>query len=167
VPDPATSPAISPPPVSATPRTLRQLCAVAAVVVLAATAVVVITLPSSSTGVVSFAVVDQVALAGLGVILAAAVLTLGRPRMDADATGVRIQNVIGTRTVPWSVVRAVRFERKSRWATLQLTNDDVVAVFAVQAIDGERAVQATNGLRALLAAHVAAQPARPPLLYDD
>jgi hypothetical protein len=163
VPDPATSP----PPVSATPRTLRQLCAFAAVVVLAATAVVVITLPSSSTGVVRFAVVDQVALAGLGVILAAAVLTLGRPRMDADATGVRIQNVIGVRTVPWSVVRAVRFERKSRWATLQLTNDDVIGLFAVQAIDGERAVQATNGLRALLAAHVAAQPARPPLLYDD
>jgi hypothetical protein len=163
VPDPATSP----PPVSATPRTLRQLCAFAAVIVLAATVVIVITLPSSSTGVVRFGVVDQVALAGLGVILAGAVLTIGRPRMDADVTGVRIQNVIGVRTVPWSVVRSVRFERKSRWATLQLTNDDVIALFAVQAIDGERAVQATNGLRALLAAHVAAQPAKPPLLYDD
>ena len=163
MPDPATPP----PPVSATPRTLRQLCAFAAVIVLAATAVVVITLPSSSTGVVRFAVVDQVALGGLGVILAAAVLTLGRPRMDADTSGVRIQNVIGVRTVPWSVVRAVRFERKSRWATLQLTNDDVLALFAVQAIDGERAVRATDGLRALLAAHVAAQPAKPPLLYDD
>jgi hypothetical protein len=163
VPDPATSP----PPVSATPRTLRQLCAFAAVIVLAATVVVVITLPSSSTGVVRFGVVDQVALAGLGVILAGAVLTIGRPRLDADVTGVRIQNVIGVRTVPWSVVRSVRFERKSRWATLQLTNDDVIALFAVQAIDGERAVQATNGLRALLAAHVAAQPAKPPLLYDD
>ena len=125
------------------------------------------TLPSSSTGVVRFGVVDQVALAGLGVILAGALLILGRPRMDADATGVRIQNVIGVRTVPWSVVRAVRFERKSRWATLQLTNDDVLALFAVQAIDGERAVRATDGLRALLAAHVAAQPAKPPLLYDD
>lgn len=163
MPDPATPP----PPVSATPRTLRQLCAILALVVLAATAVVVITLPSSSTGVVRFAVVDQVALAGLGLILAAAVLTLGRPRMDADLSGVRIQNVIGARTVPWSVVRAVRFERKSRWATLQLTNDDVLALFAVQAIDGQRAVQATDGLRALLAAHVAAQPAKPPLLYDD
>ena len=160
-------PASPPPPVSATPRTLRQICAIAAVVVLAATADVVITLPSSSTGVVRFAVVDQVALAGLGILLAGAVLTLGRPRMDADLTGVRIQNVIGERTVPWSVVRAVRFERKSRWATLQLTNDDVIGLFAVQAIDGERAVRATNGMRALLAAHVAAQPARPPLLYDD
>jgi hypothetical protein len=144
---------------------------VVAVVVLAATATVVLTLPSSSTGVVRFAVVDQVALAGLGVILAAAVLTLGRPRIDADTTGVRIQNVIGDRTVPWSLVRAVRFERKSRWATLLLTNDDVVALFAVQAIDGERAVRATDGLRALLAAHqaaeLAARPPRPPLLYDD
>jgi len=167
VPDPATSPPPVSAAISATPRTLRQLCAFAAVVVLAATAVVVITLPSSSTGVVRFAVVDQVALAGLGVILAAAVLMLGRPRIDADANGVRIQNLVGARTVPWSVVRAVRFERKSRWATLLLTNDDVVALFAVQAIDGERAVRATNGLRALLAAHVAAQPARPPLLYDD
>lgn len=163
MPDPATIP----PPVSATPRTMRQLCVIAALIVLAATVVVVTTLPSSSTGVVRFGVVDQVALAGLGVILAGALLILGRPRMDADATGVRIQNVIGVRTVPWSVVRAVRFERKSRWATLQLTNDDVLALFAVQAIDGERAVRATDGLRALLAAHVAAQPAKPPLLYDD
>jgi hypothetical protein len=163
VPDPA----ITLPPVTATPRTLRQLCAIAAVAIVAATAVVVLTLPSSSTGVVRFAVVDQVALAGLGLILAAAVLTLGRPRVTADATGVRIQNVIGARTLPWSVVRAVRFERKSRWASLLLTNDDVVSLFAIQAIDGERAVRATDGLRALLAAHVAAQPARPPLLYDD
>ena len=167
MPDPATTP----PPVSATPRTLRQLCAVAAVVVLAATAVVVLTLPSSSTGVVRFTVVDQFALAGLGLILAGAVLFVGRPRIDADGTGVRIQNVVGARTLPWSVVRAVRFARKSRWATLVLTNDDEVALFAVQAIDGERAVRATDGLRALLAAHVAAevaaQPPRPPLLYDD
>jgi hypothetical protein len=150
---------------------MRQLCAVAAVVVLAATAVVVVTLPSSSTGVVRFALVDQVALAGLGLILAAAVLLIGRPRIDADATGVRIQNVVGARTLPWSLVRAVRFARKSRWAVLVLTNGDEVALFAVQAIDGERAVRATDGLRALLSAHLAAelaaQPPRPPLLYDN
>jgi hypothetical protein len=48
-----------------------------------------------------------------------------------------------------------------------LRNGDEVALTAVLAMDGERAVRAVEGLRALLAAAQALEPARPPLLYDD
>ena len=73
--------------------------------------------------------------------------------------------VAGQRVLPWSMVRAVRFDRKSPWATLQLRNEDVVVVLAVQAVDRERAVRAVEGLRALLAAARALEPTPPPLLY--
>ena len=48
-----------------------------------------------------------------------------------------------------------------------LRNGDEVALFAVQAVDSERAVRAVEGLRALLAAAQAQEPAPPPLLYDN
>jgi hypothetical protein len=60
----------------------------------------------------------------------------------------------------------VRFDRHSPWATLLLTNDDELAVSAVQAADGQHALAAVRGLRALLADHQARHPvAREQLLY--
>ena len=166
--------AVEPSQVTVVPRRMRQICAIGAGVVVLAMAFVALTLPSSSTGVVRFHASDQVAIAGIGLVLGAAILFLGRSRVDADTSGVHIKNLVGGRTYPWSTVRAVAFERKSPWATLQLTNDDEVALFALQALDGERAALATEGLRALLAAAKAEEaaararlPAPPPLLYDN
>jgi hypothetical protein len=64
-------------------------------------------------------------------------------------------------------VRAVSFARTSSWATLQLENDDEIALLAVQAGDKERAVQAVDALRALHAARRAQDPVPPPLLYPE
>jgi hypothetical protein len=146
---------------------MRLLCALVAVVVVAGMTVVALSLPSSSTGVVAFGPVDQVALGGLGLVLGAGILFLGRSRVDADATAIRWRNVVLQHELPWSAVGAVAFDRKSSWASLVLRNDDEVALFAVQAVDKERAVQAVEGLRALLAAARAQEPAPPPLLYDN
>jgi hypothetical protein len=159
-----------PPAVSAVPRRWRLLCASAAVVVAAVLTYVGVTLPQNATGVASFDVADQVALVGLGLVFGAGLLALGRPRVDADERGIRVRNLAGERTVPWTAVRAVRFDRRFRWATLLLTNDDEFALLAIQGADGDRAVEAVEGLRALLAAHRAQQPPpppSPPLLYED
>jgi hypothetical protein len=145
---------------------MRLLCAVVAAVVVGLMLVVALTLQSSSTGVVAFGPVDQVAIAGLGVVMGAGILSLGRSRVDADATGIRWRNVVLQHELPWTAVRAVAFDRKSAWASLVLRNDDEVALFAVQAVDKERAVQAVEGLRALLRAARAQEPTPPPLLYD-
>jgi hypothetical protein len=101
---------------------------------------------------------DQVAMIGLGVLAAAGILMFTRPRVEADGAGVRVRNIVGSYELPWDLVREVRFSRGAPWASLELTDDDVVAVMAVQAADKERAVEAVRSLRALLAAHRQAQP---------
>jgi hypothetical protein len=146
---------------------MRLLCALLGIVVFSALLVVALTLPSSSTGVVQFGVVDQVAIAGLGLVLGAGFAWLGRSRVDADADGVRFRNVVLNRALPWTAVRAVRFDRTSSWASLLLENGDETSLLAVQAVDREYAVRAVEGLRALHAAARAKDPAPPPLLYDD
>ena len=156
-----------PPAVSAVPRRLRIVCAAAAAVVVAVMVVVGVLLKSTATGVVTFRTSDQVAMVGLGVLLGAGILLLGRSRVDADVDGVRVRNILGRHEVPWSAIRAIRFDRNSAWASLLLTNDDELALLAVQAGDRMRAVAAVEGLRALLAYAKSLEPAKPPLLYDD
>jgi hypothetical protein len=156
-----------PSPLSAVPRAMRIGCGLVAAVVVAAMLYVALTLKSSSTGVVAFGTADQFAIAGLGVLLGAGIVALGRSRVDADAEGVRIRNLFVHHQLPWRAVRAVRFDRKSAWAGLLLENGDEVSVLAVQAIDKHRAVRAVEGMRALHAAARAKDPKPPPLLYPE
>jgi hypothetical protein len=146
---------------------MRLVCALIGAVVFGVLLYVALTLPSNSTGVVEFGVVDQVAVAGVGLVLGAAIAWLGRSRVDAHADGIRFRNVVLDRELPWTAVRAVRFDRKSPWASLLLENGDETSLLAVQAVDREHAVRAVEGLRALHAAARAKDPVRPPLLYDD
>jgi hypothetical protein len=102
----------------------------------------------------AFAAGDQYAMVGLGVLSALGVLIFTRPRVEADTSGIRVRNLIGSYELPWEVVRAVRFGRGAPWVTLDLQDDDVVSVMAVQAVDKQYAVEAVRGLRALHAAAV-------------
>jgi hypothetical protein len=94
---------------------------------------------------------DQAAMIGLGVLIALGVLAFTRPKATADADGIKIRNVVGGYELPWSVVRAVRFDRNAAWASLELLDDDTVPVHALQAADKEYAVDGVRTLRALLA----------------
>jgi len=95
---------------------------------------------------------DQSAMIGLGVLIGLGLLAFTRPRVRADADHIKIRNVVGGYDLPWSVVRAVRFDRNSPWATLDLLDDEQVSVHALQAADKEYAVEAVRALRALHAA---------------
>ena len=86
---------------------------------------------------------DQAAMIGLGI------LAFTRPRVFADEDGIKIRNVVGGYELPWSVVRAVRFDRHSAWATLELSDDEQVSLHALQAADKEYAVDGVRTLRAL------------------
>jgi hypothetical protein len=92
---------------------------------------------------------DQTAMIGLGVLIALGVLAFTRPRVRAGADGITVRNVVGGYELPWSVVRAVRFDRNSPWATLELYDDETVSVHALQAADKEYAVDGVRALRAL------------------
>jgi hypothetical protein len=131
---------------------MRLVCALLAGVVVAVMLGAALLLRRSSTGVVSFGGADQVAVAGIGVVLGAAIVLLGRSRVDADASGIRVQNILGRHELPWAVVEAVRFDPRSPWASLRLVTGEEIAVLAVQAVDRQHAVTAIDGLRALLAA---------------
>jgi hypothetical protein len=102
---------------------------------------------------------DQIAMIGLGLLGAAGILMFTRPRVSADAKGIRVRNLIGGYDLPWEVVRSIRFDRGAPWASLELRDDDIVAVMAVQAADKEYAVAAVRALRSLLAEHQGAQTA--------
>jgi hypothetical protein len=147
--------------VSFRPRRLRRVCwASAAAVVIVFTAVsfgLRGSLGGDSPGVYQRG--DQLAMIGLGVLAAAGILLFARPLVIADEHTVRIRNVVGGYDLPWEVVRAVRFDRGSAWASLELSDDDVVGVMAVQAGDKEYAVEAVRALRALLDANRSAHAA--------
>ena len=140
------------------PRKLIRICVGLAAFVLVGFGIVAYALGRAGAGSlggegqVVFRLPDQLALFGIGVLLAAALLAFTRARVEADAAGIRVRNVVGETALPWQVVRAVRLDEGSPWASLDLHDDDTVALLAVQSNDGERAVQAVLDLRALLKA---------------
>ena len=133
------------------PRRLLVVCRTAGAVVLVVFAVVAYQLPRGSAGGEQFGVADQIAFFLIGVLLSSLVLRFTRVRVVADTSGVTVRNYVGEKFVPWQVVASVRLDDGSPWASLDLHDDDTIALLAVQANDGARAVDAVVGLRALLA----------------
>jgi hypothetical protein len=133
---------------TARPRKARVLSAIGAVVLVAVFVVVAILLRNSSTG-VYFYLSDQIAMVGIGVLLAGGALMFARPRVRADLDGVEVRNMLGTRRYAWSEIESVSFPDGSAWARLELPDDEYVPMLAVQAIDGEHAVTAMRELRRL------------------
>lgn len=132
----------------ARPKRIRRYLLPVAAAVLVVAVIAGVRLRDSATG-VNFTVTDQVAVIGLGLLVAAAVVLPLRPRVRADATGVEVRGLLGTREVPWSVVRSVSFPDGAYWARLELDADEYIPLIAIQATDGERAVAAIRDLRAL------------------
>lgn len=148
--------------VVARPRVLSRVCWGIAFGVLVLFAVLAVALGRGPEGPAQFQLADQVAFFGLGVLIALAALSFTRARVEADADGIRVRNVIGEKLLPWQVIRAVRLDDGAPWATLDLHDDDVVSLLALQSGDGDSTVQAVLDLRALLAASRRPPPPAPP-----
>jgi hypothetical protein len=136
------------PRVTSRPVKLTRVCWGLALLVLAVFTVVAVALRGD--GEAQFRLADQIAMVTLGGLIACGVLALTRARVTADAQGVRVRNVIGEKLYPWQVVRAVRMDDGASWASLDLQDDDTVALLGIQSNDGDRAVDAVLALRALL-----------------
>ncbi|HEY1180170.1 MAG TPA: PH domain-containing protein [Phytomonospora sp.] len=140
-------------PVVFRPRKARRACWIAAAVVVVVFFLLALGLTGPTDGGGVFEPADQFAMAILGLLGAGLILLFTRPMIRADAEGVHVRNVVGNYDLPWEVVRAVRFERGSSWASLELEDDDEVSVMAIQAVDKAEAIAAVRHLRAMLAAH--------------
>jgi hypothetical protein len=122
----------------------------AALLIAAAHIVVGLLLKIRSSGVI-FQTSDQVAMAVLGLVIAGAVLLFARPRLRVGPSGLAVRNLLGYRLVPWSEVVGVSFPAGRRWARLDLPDDEYIPVMAIQAVDKDRAVDAMDTVRSLLA----------------
>ena len=138
------------PAVVARPRRLTRVCWGVAAGVVVLFAVLARALGNVPPGEVQFRTADQVAFFLLGLLIAGAVLLFTRSRVTGDAEGVEVRNPLTTKRVPWQVVRAVRLDDGAPWAVLELQDDETVQLLAVQAHDGDLAVDAVLGLRRLL-----------------
>jgi len=134
--------------VVARPRKVLIAAWVGAVLTVGLFTVIAVVLRSSQTG-VYFRFADQVALVLLGLFIAGGLLLLARPRVRADAEGIEVRNIFVTRRVPWTLVERVAFPDGASWARLDLPDDEYLAVLAIQAVDGQRAVDAIRRIRAL------------------
>lgn len=122
----------------------------AAFLIAAAHIVVGLLLKIESSGVI-FQTADQVAMALLGLVLAGAVLLFARPRLRVGGAGLSVRNLLGDKLIPWPDVVGVSFPGGSRWARIDLPDDEYIPVMAIQAVDKDRAVAAMDTVRSLLA----------------
>ncbi len=130
------------------PRKIRRVAIPAAAVVLAACVVSGLLLGNTPTGVI-FRPSDQVAMIGIGVVLAAAILLLVRPRLRADEEGLEVRNSVSTHRFAWSEVVAISFPDGASCARVELPDDENKPIMAIQSVDGDRAVRAMRDLREL------------------
>jgi Bacterial PH domain len=131
------------------PHLTSYVAYAAAFLIAAALIVVGLLLKMKSSGVI-FQTADQVAMAGLGLVIAGFVLLFARPRLRVGAAGLSVRNLLGERLVPWSDVVDVSFPVSARWARIDLPDDEYIPVMAIQAVDKDRAVDAMDTVRALM-----------------
>ena len=94
---------------------------------------------------------DQVAYAGLAIVLAAAIVAVAtRPRLRIGAPGLAVRNVLDERLIPWAEVVDVSFPQGKRWARVDLQAYEYVPVLAIQVADRDRAVDAMDTVRDLM-----------------
>jgi len=130
---------------------LMPLFAYAAAFVIAAAHILVgLLLKIRSSGVI-FQTADQVALGVLGLVIAGLVLLFARPRLRVGPAGLAVRNLLGYRLIRWSEVVGVSFPSGSRWARVDLPDDEYIPLMAIQAVDKQRAVDAMDTVRSLLA----------------
>jgi Bacterial PH domain len=147
---PAREPADRPAPViyQVRPRKMIILAGIAAFVVVGVSVLAGLLLKDVNEG-VTFRTFDQVGLIGIGVVLAAAIMTTARPRLRATGAGLWVRNMLGDKFFPWGLIIRVAYPPNAPWAQLQLPDDEIHPVMAIQALDRGRAVRALEEVRRL------------------
>jgi hypothetical protein len=145
------------------PRRITIFASIATALVVGSMAVIGLLLRNANLG-VPFRVADQVSLIGIGLVLGAVIMTASRPRLRVDRNGLWVRNVLGDVFTPWALVVRVAYPVGSPWAQLQMPDDEVKAVMAIQGMDRGRAVRALERVRELQAQYgrPAPEPVRPP-----
>lgn len=128
-------------------KSARYAIAAAVLLVVAHTTVAIL-LRVSPTG-VYFRTADQVAMAGIGFLLAGVALLLTRPRIRVGKSGVAVRNIFSERLIEWDLVRGLSFPDGAMWARVDIPDDEFIPVMAIQSNDRDHAVAAVRTFRSL------------------
>lgn len=131
------------------PTRLRRWAIVLAVVVVIAHAAWGATLTMGRDLGVYVGIADQIAYVVLGLIWGALILLALRIRVRAGAQGVEIHGFLRAKLYPWDEIVGFTFPYSSQWARLELPAYEHVGIMAIQAHDGDRAVNAMRTLRSI------------------
>jgi hypothetical protein len=135
--------------VEARPVVMARIGWTASALVLAAFIATAVVMKHASAG-ADFDTKDQFGTVAVGIIVAALFIMLTWPRLRADAEAVRMRSFLGSwRVVPWDVIVRIDFPSNLRFARIVLPGDEALAIYAVQRVDGERAVSTMAQLREL------------------
>jgi len=130
------------------PRKITILAAIASAVVVGVSVIAGLLLQDVNEG-ISFRTSDQIGLIGIGLVLAGAIMTTARPRLRVTEAGLLVRNVLGDKFFAWELVIRVAYPPNAPWAQLQLPDDELHPVMAIQALDRGRAVHALEQVRRL------------------
>ncbi len=136
-----------------TPRRIKIYAWSLAVLLVVGHAVVAWLLKAGGDSGLTFRVSDQIGMVVIGLILAGGALLFTRPRLRLGPDGVTVRNLLNATTYPWDLVQGFTFPEGAQFAHLELPQDEYVAIWAIQARDGELAVQALHRARELAAGY--------------
>lgn len=104
---------------------------------------------------------DRAALVLTGVLFAAVLVMLSRPRVTAHADGVTVVNFVRTHRLAWAEIVQVNLRLGDPWAVLDLADGTTLATVGIQPAAGrDRAVAAARALRDLVEARSAVSGSR-------
>lgn len=133
---------------------LRKVALVCVVVVMAAHIFMGATVGLKFTG-ASVTALDEFAFPGVGVVISILVwLAFTRPRLRANADGVEVRNIVGTRFYPWQVIYGLSFSEGARMAHLELPDFEFVPVWALQSGDKVSVIRDVRSFRELEAKYM-------------
>jgi hypothetical protein len=130
------------------PKWMARWAVAIALLVFATSVVLAVLLRSTHTG-VYFRLADQIAMVGIGAVIAGCALLLTRPRLRVGSQGVSVRNALGEKLIPWRDVVALTFPKGSSWARVDLPDYEYVPVLALQARDKHQAAVAVEKFREL------------------
>jgi hypothetical protein len=130
------------------PRLARVVTLGLAVLVLAATAAIILAMSVLSTG-------DRVGFALVGGLIAWFLWRQASVVAKVDDGGLTVRNLVFTRRLEWAEIVSVRFGSGRPWVQLDLSDGDTLAVMGIQRADGAFADAEARRLATLVAMHTA------------
>jgi MFS family permease len=133
------------------PRRGRRVALASALVSVLTFGIIAVFLPDPAHG-GNWQVGDKIFFAGVGLAIALMLWRFAAIRAVPTRAGLRVRNLMLTRTVEWGEIVDLRFSGGDPWVVVELDDTDTLAVMAIQKSDGDFGRAEARRLAALVQA---------------